>query len=210
MKREIIESKLFYEEDAWAKGYHMVAGVDEAGRGPLAGPVVAAACILDPEHPIAGLDDSKKLSAKARERLYDEICQHALSFRIVAASVEDILNLNILAATKQAARQAINGLEPQADFVLLDALEIKELELPQQSIIKGDSLSDSIAAASILAKVARDRHMLKIDELYPAYGFSKHKGYGTKAHYEALDLYGPCPEHRSLFLRSWRAKYGQK
>ncbi len=207
---DLSESKLIYETAAWAHGYQMVAGVDEAGRGPLAGPVVAAACILDPARPIAGLNDSKKLTAKARDRLYDEIRTKALSFHVVAASVEDILEMNILVATKQAALQAIIGLDPGADFVLLDALEITELDLPQQSIIKGDSLSDSIAAASILAKVARDRHMLKLDELYPEYGFAAHKGYGTKAHYEALDLHGPCPEHRSLFLRSWRAKYGQK
>ncbi len=205
-----IESKYYFEEAARALGYQRIAGVDEAGRGPLAGPVVVAACILDPEKPISDLDDSKKLTAKARDRLFDEIRANALSYKIVAASVEDIEKFNILAATKQAAKLAVTGLDPGADYVLLDAFEIPDLLLPQEGIIKGDSLSASIAAASILAKVARDRHMLKLDEKYPMYGFAKHKGYGTKAHYEALDLYGPCPEHRKLFLRSWRAKYEQK
>lgn len=201
-------SKLIYEEEAWQEGYRFVAGADEAGRGPLAGPVVTAAVILDPMNPIMGLDDSKKLSSKRRDLLFDEIQEKALSWSIVAASVEEIEDFNILEATKRAMTQAILNLDPAADFALLDALELKSLEINQLALIKGDSLSASIAAASILAKVARDRHMLKLHEIYPEYSFDKHKGYGTKLHYEALDLHGPCPEHRQLFLRSWYQKRG--
>lgn len=198
--------KMAFEKALWAKGYQMVAGVDEAGRGPLAGPVIAAACILDPNAPIKGLNDSKKLSRKKRELLFDEIKEKALAWSIKAASVEDILNYNILGATKRAMYEAILSLEPKADAVLLDAVEIDGLSIVQEKLIKGDAISDSIAAASILAKVSRDSHMEKVDALYPQYGFAKHKGYGTAAHYTALDEHGPCPEHRSLFLRSWVAK----
>lgn len=198
--------KMAFEKALWAKGYQMVAGVDEAGRGPLAGPVIAAACILDPNAPIKGLNDSKKLSRKKRELLFDEIKEKALAWSIKAASVEDILNYNILGATKRAMYEAILSLEPKADAVLLDAVEIDGLSIVQEKLIKGDAISDSIAAASILAKVSRDSHMEKVDALYPQYGFAKHKGYGTAAHYIALDEHGPCPEHRSLFLRSWVAK----
>lgn len=197
---------LSYETKLRASGYRFIAGIDEAGRGPLAGPVIVAACILDPEQRIEGLNDSKKLTARARDRLYDEIRQKALSYSIEAASVEEIQELNILTATKEAARRALLRLDPAADMVLIDAFEIPALGIEQQGIIKGDSLSSSIAAASILAKVSRDRHMAKLAEHYPNYGFDKHKGYGTKAHYEALDRFGPCPEHRELFLRSWRKK----
>lgn len=203
------QSKYRYEEEAWAAGFRYVAGADEAGRGPLAGPVVTAAVILDPNQVIEGLDDSKKLSPKRREALFAEIQEKALAWSIVAASVEDIEQYNILGATKRAMTQAVLNLDPQADYALLDALVLNDLAISQEGIIKGDSLSASIAAASILAKVARDRHMLKLDALYPQYGFAKHKGYGTRQHYEALDAYGPCPEHRMLFLRSWKTKHGQ-
>lgn len=205
---EVKLAKLEFEEQAWAQSYRFVAGADEAGRGPLAGPVVTAAVILDPANPIQGINDSKKLSEKQRDRLFDEIHDKALAWAIVAASVEDIEQFNILGATKRAMQEAILRLEPAADYALLDALLLEDLAIPQMKIIKGDAKSDSIGAASILAKVARDRHMIKLDEKYPQYGFAKHKGYGTKAHYEALDAYGPCPEHRMLFLRSWINKNG--
>lgn len=205
MAKQINLAKFNYEQVAWDAGYKRVAGVDEAGRGPLAGPVVAAACILDPGWVIDEINDSKQLSAKRRDDLFLQIQDRAIAWSIVFSSVDEIETLNILGATKLAMLTAIQNLRPEADTVLIDAVKLPDCPVPHEAIVKGDSLSASIAAASILAKVARDRHMIKLAEQYPQYGFEKHKGYGTAAHYEALNLYGPCPEHRELFLRSWRS-----
>ncbi len=191
-----------FEREAADKGYSRTAGVDEAGRGPLAGPVVAAACILG-KHIILGLDDSKKLSVKRREELYDEIVRHAVSYCVVCIGPREIDLINILEATKQAMSECIRGLSVQPDFVLSDAVKIPGITMPCLPIVHGDGVSNSIAAASILAKVYRDRLMCTYDEEYPGYGFSKHKGYGTSAHYEALGAMGPCEIHRQTFLRSF-------
>ncbi len=192
------------EEDLHRKGYLALAGVDEAGRGPLAGPVVAAACILDPAKPILGLNDSKKLSEKRREALFEQIREEALAYKIKAIAPARIDRINILEATKEAMTLALQELEVKPDFILLDAITLKDFPPEiQMALVKGDARSNTIAAASILAKVSRDRYMKEMDEQYPCYGFSKHKGYGTKAHYEALNTLGPSPIHRKSFLRKW-------
>lgn len=177
----------------------LLAGVDEAGRGPLAGPVVAAAVILDLRRPIAGLADSKKLSAKRREALFDEIRDKALCCAIAQASVEEIDALNILQATLLAMRRAVHGLRLKASLVLVDGNRLPDLALPTQAIVKGDALVPAISAASILAKVTRDRGCEALHQQYPQYGFNQHKGYGTAAHLQALLAYGPCPQHRRSF-----------
>lgn len=177
----------------------LVAGVDEAGRGPLAGPVVAAAVILDDLHPIAGLADSKKLSAARRERLFDEIRAKALCFCIAEASVEEIDRLNILQATLLAMRRAVMGLRLKPVMVLVDGNRLPLLDVPAEAIVKGDALVQSISAASILAKVHRDRWCQQLHDRYPQYGFAGHKGYGTAAHLAALRTHGACPEHRRSF-----------
>jgi len=177
----------------------LVAGVDEAGRGPLAGPVVAAAVILDEIHPIAGLADSKKLSAARRERLYDEIRAKALCCCIAEASVEEIERLNILQATLLAMQRAVAGLRLRPGLVLVDGNRLPLLDMRAEAIVKGDAKVAAISAASILAKVTRDRGLLTLDQRYPQYGFARHKGYGTAEHLEALRLHGPCPEHRRSF-----------
>ena len=176
-------------------------GVDEAGRGPLAGPVCAAAVILPDGAELPGLNDSKKLSEKRREALYGEICAQALSYGIAFASVEEIEELNIKGATYLAMSRAIEKLSPRPELALVDGNDRNELPVPALKIVKGDSLCASIAAASVLAKVTRDRLMLRLAEEYPQYGFEKHKGYGTAAHYAALRQYGPSPVHRPTFLR---------
>lgn len=197
------------EEELWDKGFRYIAGVDEAGRGPLAGPVYAAAVILDPEQPIIGLNDSKKLSEKKRLALAEEIKTKAKAWTVYACGPELIDEINILEATKLAMQDALSHLMVQPDFVLLDAVRLSSLKPGHfMSLNKGDSRCNAIAAASILAKTARDAEMVKHDETYPAYGFARHKGYGTKAHYEALDQYGPCPIHRQSFLRSWYERRG--
>ena len=196
-----------YELDAMEKGYDVICGVDEAGRGPLAGPVCAAAVILPRGIEIEGLNDSKKLTDKKRRELYDIICEKAIAYGIAFADHKEIDEINILQATFLAMRRAVEQLsvKPQLALVdgnrdpLLDGIEVK-------TIVKGDSLSASIAAASILAKVTRDRYMEEQAEIYPQYGFSVHKGYGTKAHYAALTQYGACPIHRLSFLKKF---YGQ-
>ena len=191
---------LDFENQARAEGFRRVAGVDEVGRGCLAGAIVAAAVILDLSKPLPeGLNDSKKLSAKRREKLDLEIRRTALAFAIAQIEADEIDRINILQATKKAMRAAIEKLDPPADFLLIDALELKEVKLPQKGIIRGDAASASIAAASIIAKTYRDRLMTEIDRLYPVYGFSKHVGYGTKAHFEALRAHGACPLHRKSF-----------
>ena len=177
----------------------LVAGVDEAGRGPLAGPVVAAAVILDERHPIKGLADSKKLTALRRERLFDEIRAKALCCSIAEASVEEIDWLNILQATLLAMRRAVAGLRLKPNKVLVDGNRLPTLEVLAEAIVGGDALVPAISAASILAKVHRDRWCLTLDQQYPQYGFAQHKGYGTAAHLAALRAHGPCAQHRTSF-----------
>lgn len=181
-------------------GFELIAGVDEVGRGCLAGPVVAAACILDLSKPFPKeLDDSKKLSKKTRKSLEKQIKSQAVSYSIAEVTAEEIDRINVLQATKKAMLEAINHLQPKPDFVLIDALELRELKIPQKAIVKGDSISASIAAASVIAKVHRDRVMKAMHEIYPVYGFAKNVGYPTKKHREALKRYGPCPIHRKSF-----------
>ncbi len=189
------------ENELHDQGYSMVCGVDEAGRGPLCGPVVAAAVILPPGLFIDGLNDSKKLSEKKRESLFDRICESAIAYCIAESSVEEINQTNILEATLSAMRRAIQGLSVPADFALIDGNVAKNFPLPAKAVVHGDALSPSIAAASILAKVTRDRACLKLDQQYPQYGIARHKGYGTKEHMESLRLYGPAPIHRTKFIR---------
>ena len=189
------------EKELADAGYTAVCGVDEAGRGPLCGPVVAAACILPMGLVIDGLNDSKKLSPKKRDKVFDLICENAVSYCIAEASVEEIDRLNILEATLLAMRRAIEGLSVPADFALIDGNVDRDFQLPARAVIGGDAKSPSIAAASILAKVTRDRGCEELDRLYPQYGIAKHKGYGTKAHMEALRIYGPSPIHRKQFIR---------
>lgn len=177
----------------------LVAGVDEAGRGPLAGPVVAAAVILDDLNPVKGLDDSKVLTALRREKLFDEIRAKALCCSIAEASVEEIETLNILQATMLAMRRAVEGLRLKPNLVLVDGNRLPVLSMRAEAIVKGDSLVPAISAASILAKVHRDRWCAEVDLQYPRYGFAQHKGYGTSAHLAALAAYGACPHHRKTF-----------
>ena len=189
------------ENEIYDSGVSLICGVDEAGRGPLAGPVCAAAVILPRNIEIVGLNDSKKLSEKSREKLYDEICEKAMSFGIAFASVEEIEELNILNAAMLAMNRAIAQLEPQPELALIDGSRSSAIEINSRCVIKGDAKCADIAAASILAKVTRDRYMLDMAEKYPEYHFERHKGYGTKLHYEALREYGPCEIHRPSFLR---------
>ena len=192
---------LEFEKEALAKGYKSVCGVDEAGRGPLAGPVCAAAVILPEGVIIDGVNDSKKLSEKKRESLFDVIREQALSYSIAYATVEEIEEINILNATMLAMRRAIDGLDIKADYAMIDGNKIPPIDIDAECIVKGDAKSMSIACASILAKVSRDRLLYKYAEEYPMYGFDKHKGYGTKVHREAILKYGPCPYHRKSFLK---------
>lgn len=189
------------EAELTEQGYTAVCGVDEAGRGPLCGPVVAAACILPIGLVLEGLNDSKKLTAKKREKLFDEICKNAIAYSIAEASVEEIDSLNILEASLLAMRRAIDGLEIKADFALIDGNVSRDFQLPAKAVIHGDAISPSIAAASILAKVTRDRQCEDLDRAYPQYGIAKHKGYGTKVHMDALRQHGPSPIHRKQFIR---------
>ena len=190
-----------YENKRYAEGYAAVCGCDEAGRGPLCGPVVAAAVILSPDTVIDGLDDSKKLTEKKREALFDVIKEKAIAYAIAEASPEEIDEINILNASMLAMRRAVEALPKKADFALIDGNCSRGFNIPTESVVKGDSKSYSIAAASILAKVTRDRLCYEYDKEYPEYLFGKHKGYGTKAHMEALRKYGPCPIHRPSFLK---------
>ena len=189
------------ENEIYDSGVSLICGVDEAGRGPLAGPVCAAAVILPRNIEIVGLNDSKKLSEKSREKLYDEICEKAMSFGMAFASVEEIEELNILNAAMLAMNRAIAQLEPQPELALIDGNRSSAIEINSRCVIKGDAKCADIAASSILAKVTRDRYMLEMAEKYPEYHFERHKGYGTKLHYEALREYGPCEIHRPSFLR---------
>ncbi|HEX2985532.1 MAG TPA: ribonuclease HII [Caproiciproducens sp.] len=190
-----------YEREGKAQGYCAICGIDEAGRGPLAGPVFAAAVILPENAVIDGINDSKKLSEKKREALYDVITQTAVSWSVGFATEKEIDQINILQATFLAMRRACDGLDVTPDYALVDGNRMPKLGVNTRTIIKGDALSASIAAASILAKVSRDRLMYEIDRIYPEYQFAKHKGYGTALHTEMLRKYGPCPIHRRTFLK---------
>ena len=189
------------EKEYLNKGYKYVCGIDEAGRGPLCGPVFAAACILPLDLEIEGLNDSKKLTEKKREKLFEVIKEKAVAYCIASASVEEIDATNILEADLLAMRRAIDGLSVKADFALIDGNINRDFQIDSVAVIKGDATSMSIAAASILAKVARDRICIDLDREYPQYGIAKHKGYGTKAHMDALRQYGPSPIHRKKFIR---------
>ena len=190
-----------YELEALEAGYSVICGTDEAGRGPLAGPVCAAAVILPQGLVIEGLNDSKKISEKKREKLFDIICKEAVSYGIAFATAEEIDEINILNASQLAMRRAVAQLSPKPDFVLVDGNIARDFEMTAKPIVKGDSLSMSIAAASILAKVTRDRYCMEMDAAYPEYHFAAHKGYPTKEHMDLVRELGPCPLHRKTFLK---------
>ena len=192
-----------FEKAAVNSGFSCICGVDEAGRGPLAGPVCAAAVILPEGAVIEGLDDSKKLTEKKRERLYDVIKETAVAYSVAYGTLEEIETVNILEATYLAMNRAIEGLNVKPDFALIDGNRVpRRIKIPCETIVKGDSKSMSVAAASVLAKVTRDRLMLEYDKKYPEYNFKKHKGYGTKEHTELIKQYGPCEIHRLSFLKN--------
>lgn len=203
MAKLTLHKELFDFDSEIRNKYGIVCGVDEAGRGPLAGDVYAAAVILSDETLIEGLNDSKKISEKNRELLFDIIKEKAVAYCIATASVEEIDSLNILQATMLAMKRAVEGLSKTPDYALVDGNKLPSFECPAQYVIKGDATSASIAAASVLAKVARDRYMKEIAERYPEYQFEKHKGYGTKLHYEMLEKYGASEVHRKSFLRKF-------
>ena len=195
------------EAECFGEGFDVICGVDEAGRGPLAGPVCAAAVILPPYAEIPGLNDSKKLTDKKRRELFPVIQEQALAYGIGYSTHEEIDEINILQATYLAMERAMSQLQVKPELALIDGNRAKDFGLPVKTVIKGDSLSASIAAASVLAKVSRDDWMLRMAEVYPQYGFEIHKGYGTKAHYEALRIHGASPIHRMSFLKKF---YGEK
>ena len=195
------------EHRCFEQGYKIICGVDEAGRGPLAGPVCAAAVILPLDVEIPGLNDSKKLSDKKRRELFPVIKEMALAYAIAFSDEKEIDEINILQATFRAMERAVAGLSVKPEYVLVDGNKLPNLDIPAEAVVKGDSHSASIAAASVLAKVTRDDIMLEQAEAYPQYGFEVHKGYGTKVHYEALTQHGPCPIHRMTFLKKF---YGEK
>lgn len=192
---------LEYENNALNNGYEMICGVDEAGRGPLAGPVYAAAVILPKGHIVEGVNDSKKISEKKRELLFDKIISECVSYSVGIATEKEIDEINILQATFLAMRRAVDGLAIKPDIAFIDGNRKPGLDIEEQVIVKGDAKSANIAAASIIAKVSRDRYMLQMAEKYPQYQFEKHKGYGTKLHYEMIEKYGVSPIHRKTFLK---------
>ena len=192
---------LTLEHEAQAQGYAVVCGADEAGAGPLAGPVYAAAVILPDDFDLPWLNDSKKVTPKRREALFDQIKEQAVAWAVASVGEREIDEINILNARMKAMDLAIHQLDPVPDFALIDGNRNKGITIPNQMVVHGDSLSASISAASILAKVSRDRYMLEMAERYPEYHFEQHKGYGTKLHYEMLHKYGPCPIHRLTFLK---------
>ena len=200
-EEERYKSMLIIENEKKAEGYNLICGVDEAGRGPLAGAVYAAAVILPQDIVIPGLNDSKKLSEKRREELFEIIIEKAKTYSIASVGEKRIDEINILNATFEAMNKAVNSLSIQPDCVLIDGNRIKGMSIPHETVVKGDAKSASIAAASILAKVSRDRYITKLAEKYPEYGFEKHKGYGTASHNEAILKYGPCEIHRRTFLK---------
>ena len=192
-----------YEKEFRARGLKLIAGMDEAGRGPLAGPVVAACVILDPERPVYGVNDSKKLSPKRRAELKAEIEEKALAIGVGIVDEKTIDEINILEATKLAMKQAVQNLGVLPEILLIDALTLKDLLIPQEGIIKGDAKSVSIAAASIIARETRDAMLMELDQQYPEYGFASHKGYGTPQHIQAIKEYGPLPVHRRSFIKNF-------
>jgi len=200
-----LEEMYIYEREAFRQGIRFVAGIDEAGRGPLAGPVVAA-CVMLPENClIEGVNDSKKLSAAKREQLYEIIMEKAISVGVGIVDEKTIDEINILNAAKLAMKKAVEQVVPAPELLLIDAVELPDVSIPQKPIIKGDALSFSIAAASIIAKVTRDRMLDELDEKYPVYGFRQHKGYGTAQHIAAIKKYGICPIHRISFTKKFTA-----
>jgi ribonuclease HII len=201
---------LEYENKAYELGFDVICGVDEAGRGPLAGPVYAAAVILPRGYIVDGVNDSKKLSEKKRDLLFDKIVDECVCYSVGTASVEEIDKINILQATFLAMRRAVDGLSVKPDIALIDGNKKPGLDIEQWDIVKGDAASANIAAASIIAKVSRDRYMLKLAEKYPQYQFEKHKGYGTKLHYEMLDKYGISEVHRKTFLKKYLEKKNEQ
>lgn len=203
-ERERLEQMRVYEHEY--ASFSAICGIDEAGRGPLAGPVVAGAVILPTDCEILYLNDSKKLTEKRREALFWEIKEKAVAWNVGIVDAAEIDQINILQATYEAMRKAITGLEVTPDLLLNDAVEIPDVQIPQVKIIKGDAKSVSIAAASILAKVTRDHLMIEYDQKYPNYGFARHKGYGTGVHIEAIRDYGPCPLHRKTFIRKFTGR----
>lgn len=198
-EQERLKHMLEIEESLYEKGYKLVCGVDEAGRGPLCGPVVAAAVILKPGQMIDGVNDSKKISEKKREKLYEDIMANALAVGVGMSDVDVIEDVNILNATKLAMKEAISNLKVQPEYVLIDGNQMIDINIDAETVVSGDAKSESIAAASIIAKVTRDRMLLDWDKEYPEYGFAKHKGYGTKAHIEAIGKHGLTPIHRKSF-----------
>ncbi len=205
IKREEIDW-LKFENEAYSNGYTCICGVDEAGRGPLAGPVFAAAVVLRKGQIIDGVNDSKKLSEKKREILFDKIKEEAWCYSIASVDEKTIDEINILNATFLAMQKAVEGLKIKPDYAMIDGNKTPDLDITSEAVVKGDANSASIAAASILAKVSRDRYMLEMAEKYPEYQFEKHKGYGTKLHYQMLDEFGPSEIHRQTFLKTWYAK----
>lgn len=201
-EEERLEAINAFENEGYEKGYLCIGGIDEAGRGPLAGPVVAAVVVFKPNTKIEGINDSKKLSEAKREELFDIIKEQALDYGIGIVNNEEIDEFNILNATYMAMKKALNCLEKTPDYLLIDAATIPGIDTTQKPIIKGDSKSISIAAASILAKVTRDNIMYHYEDVYSGYGFKSHKGYGTKEHYEAIEKQGICPIHRKSFLKN--------
>lgn len=202
LEREAAEIRRLYDMHAFEREYpgKYICGIDEVGRGPLAGPVSACAVIMKNDSMIPGINDSKKLSESMREKLYDEIVKDAVCFHVASVDNEEIDRINILNATKKAMTEAVNSLSVKPDVLLIDAVHLPETDILQRSIIKGDAKSYSIACASILAKVTRDRMMKEYDRKYPEYGFSENKGYGTRKHTEAIERFGPCPIHRRTFI----------
>ncbi|MBR6614132.1 MAG: ribonuclease HII [Clostridia bacterium] len=198
-----LDKMLEYERALYAKGYEFVCGIDEAGRGPLCGPVVAAAVILKKDDHIEGVNDSKKLSEKKREQLFETIKERAVAWSVGIVDEETIDNINILEATRLAMKKAVEGLKQKPDYALVDAEKKVPIDVPYSPIIKGDALSETIAAASIIAKVTRDHMIIELDKEYPEYGFAKNKGYGTKEHTEAIKKYGLCKAHRKSFCKKF-------
>lgn len=196
---ERLKKMMEYEESLYSEGYNLICGIDEAGRGPLCGPVVAGAVILPKDFYIEGVNDSKKLAEKKREKLYEEITKNAIAWGVGISDVDVIEEVNILNATRLAMKQAVESLKVKPEYALVDAEKKVPIDVPYLPIIKGDSLSQSIAAASIIAKVTRDRMLLEFDKKYPEYGFLSNKGYGTKAHVEAIKKYGLSEIHRPSF-----------
>lgn len=198
-----LKNMLEIEDKLYSEGYNFVCGVDEAGRGPLCGPVVAAAVILPKDEYIEGVNDSKKLTEKKREKLYDDIMKKAVAASIGISDVDVIEKVNILNATKLAMKQAIEKLSIKPDYVLIDGNQMIDINIKAETVVSGDAKSESIAAASIIAKVTRDRMLIEFDKKYPEYGFAKHKGYGTKSHIEAIQKYGLTDIHRSSFCKKF-------